>query len=129
MFVPRKQKQVEKFWNKNFRRVKSWYLAQKQDCDVIVSASPQYLVQVACDRLGVKCIASQVDISTGKSLCKHCHGKAKVEQFCQRYANTPLATYYSDSLSDVPMFKYAQRGYYVKGDTIILLYENGDKVK
>ena len=127
VFVPNKRKFVEKFWNKNFRRIKPWYLEQKRDDDVIISASPQYLVEIACRRLGVLCIASQVDIHSGRTNGRHCHGKAKVDFYRERFGDVPLATYYSDSLTDVPMFKLAERGYFVKGDAITLLYENGEK--
>ena len=127
VFVPNKHKFVEKFWNKNFRRIKPWYLEQKRGDDVIISASPQYLVEIACERLGVLCIASQVDIDSGRTDGRHCHGKAKVDFYRERFGDAPLATYYSDSLTDVPMFKLAERGYFVKGDEITLLYENGEK--
>ena len=128
IFVPNKRKFVEKFWNKNFKRIKSWYLEQKRDDDIIISASPQYLVEAACDRLGVKCIASQVDINSGKTQGKHCHDFAKVDFYRQSFGDAPLQTYYSDSLTDVPMFKLAKRGYFVKGDEIELLYEDGQPV-
>jgi len=129
VFVPNKVKLVDKFWKKNFKRVKSWYLEQKRDDDVIISASPQYLVQVACDRLNVKCIASQVDIDTGRSLEVHCHGKAKVEYYRRHFADAPLATYYSDSMTDAPMFKLAERGFLVKGNKIVLKYYRGKEAE
>ena len=129
VFVPNKRKFVEKFWNKNFSRIKSWYFSQKRDDDIIISASPQYLVEVACSRLGVKCIASNVDIQSGKTFGKHCHGAAKTDFFRKHFGDSPLATYYSDSLTDVPLFKLAERGYLVKGDKITLLYQNGEKTE
>ncbi len=129
VFVPNKRKFVEKFWDKNFSRIKSWYYSQKRDDDIIISASPQYLVEVACSRLGVKCIASNVDIQSGKTFGKHCHGAAKTDFFRKHFGDSPLATYYSDSLTDVPLFKLAERGYLVKGDKITLLYQNGEKTE
>lgn len=128
VFVPRKRRLVQKFWNKNFKRVKSWYLQQKREDDLILSASPQYLVEVACERLGVSCIASQVDIKTGKTLGKHCHGKTKADIYRQHFGETELETFYSDSLSDTPMLRLAKEGYLVKGDKITLLYRDGSKI-
>lgn len=128
MFVPNKTKFVNKFWKKNIKRVKSWYLNQRKDDDVVVSASPQYLVEVACEQLGVKCIASDVNIKTGKTQGKHCHDKYKPIFFKNVNGETPLETYYSDSMTDTPMFKLANRGYFVKGDKITLIYENGKRI-
>lgn len=129
VFVPCKRKFIDKFWQKNFKRIKAWYLEQKRSDDVIVSASPQYLVEPACQQLGVTCIASQVDLKSGKTIGKHCHGKAKPHFYKEVFGDAPLATYYSDSLSDKPMFLLAESGYLVKGSKITLLYQNGQKVR
>ena len=86
-------------------------------------------MEVACSRVGVKCIASNVDIQSGKTFGKHCHGAAKTDFFRKHFGDSPLATYYSDSLTDVPLFKLAERGYLVKGDKITLLYQNGEKTE
>lgn len=128
VFVPCKRKFLEKFWNKNFKRIKPWYLEQKKDNDVIISASPQYLVEIACNRLGVKCIASQVDLRSGKTYGKHCHDHAKVDFYREHFGDAPLAAYYSDSMTDIPMFRLAERGYFVKKDQITLLYQDGQKI-
>lgn len=126
--VPNAEKFAVKFWDKNIKRIKPWYLEQKRDDDVIVSASPYFLINEACKRLGVTCIATDLD-TRARLHRKHCHGDVKVEMYKKVYGDKPLATFYSDSLSDTPMFKFAQRGYFVKGDDVTLLYENAKKVK
>lgn len=126
--VPHAEKFAVKFWDKNMKRIKSWYLEQKRDDDVVVSASPYFLINEACKRLGVKCIATDLD-THARLHGKHCHGEMKVEAYKKVFGDKPLATYYSDSLSDTPMFKFADKGYLVKGDKVTLLYENGEKVK
>ena len=127
VFVPHAERYAVKFWDKNMNRIKPWYLAQKRDDDVIVSASPYFLINEACKRLGVACIATNLD-THARLHGKHCHGKVKVEMFCQCFGDQPLAAFYSDSRSDTPMMQYAERGYFVKGDEITLLYEQGKKV-
>lgn len=122
--VPNVEKYVVKFWDKNMKHIKSWYLEQRRDDDVVISASPFFLVAEACKRLGVNCIAT--NLSTNAKLNgKHVYGKEKVSMYKNVYDDTPLATYYSDSMTDTPMFQLAQRGYYVKGNKVKLLYENG----
>ncbi len=127
LFVPNVEKFAAKFWDKNLCRIKSWYLAQKRDDDVIVSATPSFVVGEACRRLGVRCIATDFS-PKGKLTGKHCHGKYKVQYFCEQTGNAHLASFYSDSASDKPMWLYAEKGYRVKGDKITLIYENGVKI-
>lgn len=115
---------LKRFWDKNIKRIKPFYLAQKRSDDVIVSASPYFLVAEACSRLGVECIAT--DISPSARLHgRHCYADEKVKAFIARHDVSALEAFYSDSLSDTPMFKAAQRGYLVKGEKITLAYQSG----
>ena len=125
--VPNVEKRVVKFWDKNMKRIKPWYLEARRDDDIVVSASPYFLVSEACNRLGVKCIATNLDVHA--RLCgKHVYGEQKVVAYKAAFGEQPLATYYSDSMSDIPMFKFAERGLYVKGDKITQLYEKGTRI-
>ena len=125
--VPHAERFAEKFWNKNVKHVKRWYLNQRRDDDLVISASPQFLVEEACKRLGVQCIASPLSPSAHLD-GQHCYGEKKVEVYKQAFGEKPLAAYYSDSLSDTPMFTLAQKGYFVYGEKVLLLYENGQKL-
>lgn len=125
--VPNKQKFVAKFWDKNIDKTKQWYYDQRREDDIIISASPSYLVEEACRRIGVRCIATPVDLRTSNVIGgNHCYGKEKPTFYREQFGDTPLETFYSDSMSDEPMFKLAKRGYLVKGDRITLIYENGE---
>ena len=123
--VPHAEKYAVKFWDKNLKHIKPWYLAQKREDDVVVSASPQFLVEEACKRLGVTCIATELNPKNARLTGAHCYGEEKVARFKAHFGETPLAAYYSDSLSDTPMFKFASQGYFVKGNKVTLMYENG----
>ena len=125
--VPNKQKFVVRYWDKHINKIKQWYFKQQKEDDIIISASPDYLVNEACKRINARCIATPVDIKTSKVLGgKHCYGKNKPDFYREVFGNTPLETFYSDSMSDEPMFKLAKRGYLVQGDKITLIYENGE---
>lgn len=125
--IPNKEKFVRKFWDKNIGKIKQWYYEQKRDDDIIISASPAYLIDEACKRIGVNSIATPVDLRTCKVIGgNHCYGKEKPTFYRERFGDTPLETFYSDSMSDEPMFKLAKRGYLVKGEKITLIYENGE---
>ena len=64
VFVPHTDRFVCKFWDKNLCRIKRWYLDQQRSDDIVVSATPFFLVGEACRRLGVECVASIVTAST-----------------------------------------------------------------
>ena len=129
VLVPHVEKHVVKFWDKNMKHIKPWYLEQRRDDDIVISASPYFLVEEACKRLGVKCIATNIDTRARLRGHKHVYGTEKVFMYKIIFEDKPLATYYSDSMSDIPMFEFAERGYFVKGDKVTLLYENGVRVR
>ena len=125
--VPNVEKHVVKFWDRNMKRIQPWYLEKRRDDDIIISASPFFIVVEACRRLGVACIATNLD-THARLHGKHAYGQEKVSMYKNVYGDTPLASYYSDSMTDIPMFKFAGKGYYVKNNQITLLYENGQPV-
>jgi len=48
-------KMTAHFWEHNRRKIKPWYLRQKQDSDVIISASPGFLLEpLICGYSGVQ---------------------------------------------------------------------------
>lgn len=126
--VPHAEKFASKFWDKNMKNIKQWYLAQRREDDVVISASPQFLAGEACRRLGIRCIGTQLSPRSARLQGEHCYAEQKVETYKENFGDTPLLTYYSDSLSDTPMFMLAEKGYYVSGEEVLLIYENGKKV-
>ena len=127
VFVPNREKWVRRFWDKNVKHVKQWYFEVKRDDDIVISASPAYLIEEICSRLGVRCIASPVG-KRWQVVGKHCYAEEKVTFYREQFGDTPLAKFYSDSMSDAPMFRLAAEGYYVKGNTITLVYKDGQPV-
>ena len=104
--------QIERFWDKNEKRIVSWYLAQKKPDDLIISASPLCIIQPIADRLGVSCVATEYDreldvllnnlmYATEKSMYLIDHDFPRVENF------------YSDSLADTPLALCAEKAYLV----------------
>ena len=126
--VPHAERFASKFWDRNMKRIKGWYLAQRRDDDLIISASPQFLVGEACRRLGLRCIGSPLSPRSARLHGEHVYAEQKVHIYKEHFGNEPLATYYSDSLSDTPMFEFAEKGYFVCGNDVLLLYQNGKKL-
>ena len=124
VLVPCRQKFVARFWNKNIKHIQKWYLDAQRPDDIVVSASPDYIINEICSRLGIACIASKTG-KHGQVVGKHCYGEHKVTMFRERFPEAELETFYSDSMTDAPMFEIAKRGYLVKNNKITQIYENG----
>ena len=113
------ERDVADFWNKNKAKIKRYYLSQQKPDDVIISASPEFLLQPICNRLGINSlIASRVDPKTGKYTGENCHGKEKVLRFRKLFPNTQIEEFYSDSHSDDPLAEIAKKAFLVKGEQL-----------
>ena len=111
---------VKSFWQTHEKNLKKWYLKQKREDDLIISASPEFLLTPICKKLGIKIIASRVDKFSGKTEGENCWGEEKVRRF-NTAGGGIVEKFYSDSFSDLPMARLAKKAYLVKGDSITLL--------
>ena len=111
---------VEAFWQANFSRIKGWYPPRHRDDDVVISASPEFLVRPACERLGIRgVIGSPVEKNTGRFLGPNCHGQEKVARFRAMFPDGEIEAFYSDSHSDDPLAALAKEAWLVKGDRLL----------
>ena len=107
---------VSAFWKENFVRVKPWYLQTHRPDDVVISASPEFLIRPACASLGIATvIGSPVDPSTGRFYGPNCHGAEKVRRFRALYPDAQIDAFYSDSQSDAPLAALARQAWMVRG--------------
>lgn len=109
---------VQAFWETHTGKIKSWYHKQKKLTDIIISASPEFLLAPICEQLGIQLIASKVDIKTGTLLGANCRGGEKVIMFHKVFGDVSVDEFYTDTASDAPMAALADRAYIVKGDKI-----------
>lgn len=108
------QKLTEDFWNRNQHKIFKWYLDQKKVDDIIISASPEFLLKPICQRLGIHhLIASTVDTQSGKFSGANCHGPEKVRRLEVEYGITHIDRFYSDSHSDLPLAQIADESFLV----------------
>lgn len=115
---------IDEFWDKHEKKIKKWYLKQKQKSDLIISASPEFLLKPITKKLNINLIASKQDINTGKYLEKNCHDVEKVRRYKEKYKDQKIKAFYSDSMADKPMMDLSEEAYYVKKDTIYDLKED-----
>ena len=108
---------LSEFWDSHEENIKQWYLDMQKEDDVIISASPEFLLRPICERLGIKyMMASRVDPKTGKYDGENCHGEEKVRRYKRRFGAAQIHEFYSDSYSDTPLAKLAFDPILVKGN-------------
>lgn len=113
------ERDIADFWDKNQHRIKRYYLAQKRDDDIVISASPEPLVAEMCRRLGLtNIIGTDTDMRTGRITGHNCYGEGKVKVIAERMPNAAIEEFYSDSYSDTPMARLAERAYLVVGEEL-----------
>lgn len=111
---------IKEFWETHYNKIKSWYFEQQEKTDVIISASPEFLLKPLEKKLNVKIIASKVDKKTGKFEGKNCHDYEKIVRYEKEMKKKKnIKRFYSDSIkADKPMFEYVEEAYLVKGNEI-----------
>ena len=111
---------VSRFWEKNFCRVKAFYREIQRPDDVVISASPEFLVRPACEKLGIRTVmGSPVDKHTGKFSGLNCHGEEKVRRFRAVYPDAKIEEFFSDSYSDTPLARLAEKAWLVKNSELL----------
>ncbi|MBR2715610.1 MAG: HAD-IB family phosphatase [Ruminococcus sp.] len=110
---------IEVFWNSHINNIKSFYYNQKKDDDVIISASPEFLLKPLEEKLGFKVIASKVDKHSGKYSGENCYYDEKVRRFYEIYPDGEIDDFYSDHYSDEPLANISKNAYIVDKDKII----------
>lgn len=99
-------------------KLEKWYLERCCDGDVIISASPEFLLTELLEGRNVTVIASRVDIKSGKFIGENCYGEEKVRRFKAIFGDITADEFYSDSVSDKPMARRSKRAFWVKGGRI-----------
>lgn len=117
--IPDIDKAVSDFWDENRKNIKKWYMEMKESTDIIISASPEFLLAPICAELGVECMmATRVDKKTGLFDGENCHGKQKVTRFYEMYPDAEIDSFYSDMYCDTPLALISKQAFIVKGERL-----------
>ena len=111
------ESEVNNFWKHNDYKIKDFYKKEHKDTDIIISASPEFLLKHVSKKYKFKLIATKVSTKTGE-FKKNCYGEEKVKRL-EELGYKKCNKFYSDSLSDLPLKKIAKESYIVKGNNII----------
>lgn len=109
---------LEEFWDLHQKNIYSWYPGKQQrEDDILISASPEFLLKPICSRLGIRhMMASRVDSKTGKYTGKNCHGPDKVIRLWEEMGIDHCDNFYSDAYSDQPLAEIADKAWIVNKD-------------
>ncbi len=110
---------VDKFWEKHFSKIRAWYLKLDHRQDIIVSASPEFLIEPVSRRLRVQeLFATKINERTGKIVGKNCYGEEKVVRIEGILKSKRIQKAYTDHLSDLPILLLAEEPFIVRGERI-----------
>lgn len=106
------EEQIKRYWDKNEKKIASWYLAQKKPDDLIISASPSCIIEPIAARLGVRFMATDFDREYGVFLNKMKFAKEKARYIID-HGFPIIENFYSDSLADTPLALCAEKAHLV----------------
>ena len=109
--------EIKDFWDKHENKIKKFYSANKAPNDIIVSASPEPLLVPIAKKFGVRLVASKFDKKKKSFEGRVCFGAEKVRRLKEMDIHI-CDEFYTDSLSDAPMIKFAKASFLVKGESI-----------
>lgn len=120
VFVKDMDQVTEEYTSSHLDHIKQWYKDMQKEDDLVISASPEFLIGSFCRKIGIRdYMASIVDPYTGRYDGENCHGKEKVRRFYERYPSGKIGKFYSDSRSDTPLAEISEEAWLVKGDKLI----------
>ena len=104
--------QIERYWDKNEKKIAPWYLAQKKPDDLIISASPDCIIGPIAKRLGVNFMATEFNRKYGVFLHNLMYAQEKA-QYIIDHGFPKIDHFYSDSLADTPLALCAEKAFLV----------------
>ena len=115
--VPDIETEVGRFWRAHEHLVAG--PCNPQPGDLVISASPEFLLRDVCARRGLELIASQVDPHTGRTLGPNCSNDEKIARFRAIFPAERIDRFYSDSHNDDPLANLAGKAFMVKNGKLV----------
>ncbi|WP_293961439.1 HAD-IB family phosphatase [uncultured Fusobacterium sp.] len=113
---------VLKFWEKeikNLNKELKEIILKSELENICISASPEFLLKIPCEKLKINLvIGTKYNMDTYEIEGKNCKGKEKIERLNLEKGNYAIENFYSDSLSDLPLFKIAKNKFILKNSKI-----------
>lgn len=114
---------LDVFWEKHSYKMTDWYTKCSKKSDIVISASPEFLLAPIAKKIDVTLIATRMDERTGRIYGNNCRAEEKVARLEEhdRDRRLDINKAYSDSLSDLPLLQLAGESFIVRREKIIPL--------
>jgi len=111
---------ISDFWVLNEWKIKGFYRNKDHSRDIIISASPEFLLDPIVSRYGVhKLISTIVDKINGKFISKNCYGKEKVNRLYTYNSSIEVEEFYTDDIiADRAVIDIAKKSFLVRKDIV-----------
>ena len=111
------EEKVAEFWEINGCKLKKQFLDMIQPDDIIITASPQFIIDGIRDKLNTRnVVSSVVNINNGKVEFL-CYRDNKVKRFNELYGGR-IDRFYTDSKNDLPLIAISDKAFLVKNNRI-----------
>lgn len=108
------KKNVCEFWEKYAKNLNMSLVNTIQSDDVIITASPSFLIEGIGSRLGTSnLICSDFNLDTKKIEFLN-FGENKVKRFGEIYGDSQIDSFYTDSYNDKAMMDFANKSFLVR---------------
>ena len=105
---------VRQFWKLHIRKLDSGMISRINPEDVIITAGPAFLLFPIRKQLGTaNLLCSEVDLSRKRVLYLN-FSDHKVQRYRERFGQTPVKAFYTDSYNDRAMMQIAEKVYLVQ---------------
>ncbi|HZK39408.1 MAG TPA: haloacid dehalogenase-like hydrolase [Clostridia bacterium] len=124
------EKIVQDFWDEKDKYIYPFFINRDTTLPTVVcSASPEFLLQPICDKLGVqKLIGTRMNPKTGEIIGRNCKGTEKVNRIKEEIPDYSFYCVYSDSLKhDGPILALGERSFKTTRGKIEELFFNKPK--
>jgi putative flippase GtrA len=110
---------VQEFWEINKSKINSNYKNQLSKNDIIVTASPEFLVKYILKEYNLNnVIASKVDIKTGLYIGNDCSNEEIFNRLNSEFNNFNLANFYTGKISDKFLASKSIRSHLIVSDKV-----------
>ncbi len=116
--IPNIDEELELFWQENIGSINQWYINHRRPDDIVISASPEFLLRIPQETFGFRLIASRVDKYTGETMGLNNGGEEKVLRLRQAYPQVEINEFFSDSRRDEPLARLAKKAFMVEGERV-----------
>lgn len=116
------------FWESHAGRMNVQVVRRCRSGDVVVSASPDFLLLPPCSALGMRLIATKFDLVTGRIVGSNCRGEEKARRWLKEGYAAPKEFYTDSTMSDAAMMRLARRSFLVSRNEIaeVTVPEDGE---